>query len=112
MRPGDVGMPAPYGWSKVTFAKNQPQYQPLPSLRNSGPSGDVMSRWRLTWRERLLILCGRDVWLNVLTFGNVCRHCGTYTGLKPVQMWVGDPQFRTETRDAAAAQEEAACQAR
>jgi hypothetical protein len=28
--------------------------------------GEIISRWRLTWRERLAVLIGGDVWLRVL----------------------------------------------
>lgn len=58
----------PYpGGELVTFAEHQPEYEPLPAFR--GHDGTVITRWRLTWRERLLILVGRPLWLYVSTHG-------------------------------------------
>lgn len=52
---------------EVVYAKNQPEYDPLPVLR--GRTGIVMSRWRLTDRERALIAAGADILLSVWTHG-------------------------------------------
>jgi len=51
------------------YAKDQPEYNPLPCLRMSDPHGQVVSCWQMTWRERLQCLVGGRVWLSVLTFG-------------------------------------------
>jgi hypothetical protein len=51
---------------QVTYAANQPEYNPLPAWKR--PGGEVISRWRLTWRERLAVLFGRDLYVTVLTF--------------------------------------------
>lgn len=66
--------------SEVVFAKDQPQYIPLPAFRS--PEGDVTSRWRLTFRERLRILIFGDLWLTVATFGRP---------LQPVRLQVTPP---------------------
>lgn len=50
----------------TTFAKDQPEYIPLPSHRQ--PGGTVTTRWRLSWKERLLVVFGGSIWLQVLTF--------------------------------------------
>jgi len=52
----------------VTFAKNQPEYQPLPAFRNDSPQGEVITCWNLTFRERLRILFKGELWLSMLTF--------------------------------------------
>jgi hypothetical protein len=41
-------------------------YLPLHAWRS--PEGDVVTRWHLTWRERLRLLFGGTLWLTVLTF--------------------------------------------
>ena len=51
---------------EVVFAKDQPQYQPLPAHRLV--TGEVVSRWKLTWRERLAVVWSGNLWLTVLTF--------------------------------------------
>lgn len=48
------------------FAKNQPEYITLPAWR--GEDGMVVTRWSLSWTERLRILFGGSLWLSVLTF--------------------------------------------
>lgn len=50
----------------ITYAKDQPEYFPIPVLRL--PDGQTASRWRLTWRERLRALFFGDIYLSVLTF--------------------------------------------
>jgi hypothetical protein len=55
-------------WAEVEFAKNQPQYRNLPAIKISG--GVVITRWALSWRERLRVLLGGSIWLRVHTFDN------------------------------------------
>ena len=50
----------------ATFAKNQPQYLPLPALRTD--DGQVISCWGLSFRERLKALLKGRVYLKLLTF--------------------------------------------
>ena len=54
---------------KVTYAKDQPQYLPLTVLRKRTPHVPVLSRWRLTDEERMLIATGADLYLELWTFG-------------------------------------------
>lgn len=56
---------------EVVFAKDQPEYLPLPALvRSDSPDRPVTSRWRLTYQEREKIANGADVVLTLLTFGD------------------------------------------
>lgn len=57
-----------WGVSEIVFAKDQPQYIPLPALRF--PDGLVVTRWSLTWSERIRIMLGGSIFLGVLTFHN------------------------------------------
>lgn len=50
----------------VTYAKDQPEYIPLPAWK--GPDGLRVTRWRLSWKERLRAALGGDVWLSIYTF--------------------------------------------
>lgn len=52
----------------TTFAKDQPEYIPLPCWK--GEDGMVVTRWRLTWKERLLVAIGGSLWLTMLTFNH------------------------------------------
>lgn len=51
---------------EVVYAKDQPEYRPLPVLKNK--AGVVMSRWKLTEEEREAIEAGADILLSVCTF--------------------------------------------
>jgi len=51
-----------------TFAKNQPQYLPLPALREQ--DGHVTSCWRAALAERLYFLFTGKMWLTQMTFGS------------------------------------------
>ena len=51
------------------FAKDQPQYRPLPAHIDKGdPEGRLTCCWSLTWRERLRVLWTGKLWHQVLTF--------------------------------------------
>lgn len=50
---------------EVVFAKNQPEYIPLPAVVES--NGQITTRWKLTLRERLQLLFKGSLWVQVLT---------------------------------------------
>lgn len=53
----------------VVFVKDQPEYQPLPAHRNEGDMGEVISCWRLSFRERLRLLITGRLWMSLAMFG-------------------------------------------
>jgi len=61
--------PVEFEGHNCVFAKDQPQYQPLPARRHADdPDGEVISCWALGWRERLRVLLTGRLWLSQLTF--------------------------------------------
>lgn len=55
----------------VIYAKDQPQYNPLPAHVVPGdPGGRIVCCWQMSWRERLRVLVTGRVWHHVLTFGD------------------------------------------
>jgi hypothetical protein len=64
------------------FAKHQPQYRTLPGYRAHDSRGTVITRWKLTWRERFRIFVMGDLWLTMLTFNQK---------LMPVKLSVDPP---------------------
>ena len=66
---------------EVVYAKDQPEYLPLPVYRMD--DGTVLSRWHMTWRERLRVLLFGDVYLWQLTFN---------VPLQPVKLQVNPPE--------------------
>lgn len=65
---------------ETIYAKDQPEYSPLPVFKQD--DGTVLSRWRLSWRERLRVLFFGDVYLFQLTFNSP---------LQPVSLQVDKP---------------------
>lgn len=66
----------------VTYAKDQPQYQPLPVARLQGKEGRLISRWSLTDEERQRIAAGEDLYIEVLTFGEPLQPLLPTVGLR------------------------------
>lgn len=56
---------------EITFAKNQPEYRQLPAIKTS--EGTVISRWKLTWKERFTILFHGNLFLQQLTFNEALQ---------------------------------------
>jgi len=60
--------PVEFKHQNIVFAKDQPEYQPLPALRIDSPTGEVVSCWRLSIKERLQVLVFGRVWLSLMSF--------------------------------------------
>ena len=60
--------PIKFPEANVTFAKDQPEYQPLPAFRDPGPEGAVVSCWQLSFKERIKILFTGKLWLSLWSF--------------------------------------------
>jgi hypothetical protein len=68
---------------EIVFAKD-PEYFPLPALKIGDPDhGIILTRWRMSWRERLQALIRGDVYLQVMTFNQP---------LQPVSIFVERPK--------------------
>ncbi len=52
----------------TVFAKDQPEYLPLPAFVDPGRNGNVITCWQLTWKERIKILWTGKLWLDVYSF--------------------------------------------
>jgi hypothetical protein len=50
------------------YAKDQPEYLPLPVLKIPAAEGECISCWKLSWRERFTAFFQGRVWLSQLTF--------------------------------------------
>lgn len=86
MEPVDPRVPlefVPPGSRAVIKAKDQPQYQALPSIHT--PSGTVITRWALTDEERQRLVDGEDLYLTIRTFNSP---------LQPVFLGVGLSDWR------------------
>lgn len=52
--------------ANAVYAKDQPEYIPLPCYREE--DGTITIRWKLSWRERWTIFKNGCLWHQVLTF--------------------------------------------
>ena len=52
----------------VIYAKDQPEYRPLPAFKKS--DGEIVTCWRPSIMGRIGILITGKIWLSVLTFNN------------------------------------------
>lgn len=50
------------------FAENQDQYGDLPSLKLDTKEGEVISCWKLTLKERIMILFTGKIWMCLWSF--------------------------------------------
>lgn len=77
--------PASFPESNVVFAKDQPEYLPLPAaVHPQDPQGTTTFCWQLSWRERWMLLWRGKLWHTVLTFKS---------NLQPQLLSVDKPEF-------------------
>ena len=60
--------PTEFKHQNIIFAKDQPEYTPLPALRLDTKEGEVISCWKMSLKERLIVLFTGRVWLSLLSF--------------------------------------------
>ncbi|HOT89476.1 MAG TPA: hypothetical protein PLC59_00055 [Bacteroidales bacterium] len=66
--------------ANAIFAKNQSSYMQLPAYKS--PDGIVTSCYKLTWKERLQILFGANIWVSLMTFNKPLQPQRLYVGKK------------------------------
>ena len=72
--------------TNVTYAQDQPQYQPLPVHRViTDPQGRITCCWQLTFWERLKMLWSGVIWQQILTFNRP---------LQPQMLTVDKPEIK------------------
>lgn len=71
-----------WGVSEIVFAKDQPEYIPLPALKFQ--DGLVVTRWSLSFWERLHVLLGGSVYLGLLTYNRPLQPIRISTSVEEV----------------------------
>lgn len=69
MKPASPVLPG-YDVPEIVFAKDQPEYQPLPAVRIDSPGAPILTRWEFSDEERQRIATGASLYLWVYTFGH------------------------------------------
>ena len=60
--------PVSFKHQNIVFAKDQPEYTPLPALKLNTNEGEVISCWKMSFRERIKVLITGKVWLSLMSF--------------------------------------------
>lgn len=60
--------PTEFKGQNSVFAKDQPEYQPLPALKLDCETGDVISCWNLSFKERVRVLFTGKIWVSLMMF--------------------------------------------
>lgn len=58
------------GWERKIYAKEQPEYKPLPCLYRRDPQGTVLTRWKPSLDEITALISGDDLYIEIWTFGH------------------------------------------
>lgn len=61
--------PIEFKGQNMVFAKDQPEYLPLPALRLDDKMGQVISCQHLTFSERIRVLFTGKIWVSLCMFG-------------------------------------------
>ena len=60
--------PIEFKGSNTIFAKDQPEYLPLPAYKSNNKEGEVTSCWKLSLKERFKVLLRGRMYFSVWTF--------------------------------------------
>lgn len=86
--------PIPFKEQTTVVAKDQPQYRPLPALIGTSENGEVITCWKLSFRERLILLFTGKVWMQLLMF----RKNGKINPITPSFLTVDKSELITKTK--------------
>lgn len=60
--------PVEFPEQNTVYAKDQPEYIPLPAFKDNGPEGAVISCWQLSFKERIRLLFTGKLWVSLWSF--------------------------------------------
>lgn len=60
--------PTEFKEQNCVYAKDQPEYLPLPAFKADTPQGEVVSCWKLSFVERVRLLFTGKLWVSLMTF--------------------------------------------
>lgn len=60
--------PIKFKHQNTVFAENQNEYISLPALKLDTPKGEVVTCWRLSFRERITVLFSGKIWMCLWSF--------------------------------------------
>lgn len=81
LKPSEMPVIPGFEDQEIVYAKDQPQYIPLRTLRSPNADAAVLSRWTFTAEQRKAVADGADIFLELMTFG---------LPLQPIRIAVSD----------------------
>lgn len=60
--------PVKFKYSNAVYGEGQDEYLPLPALKLDGTNGEVITKWKPSFKDRIKILFGAHVYTSQLTF--------------------------------------------
>ena len=60
--------PIEFKHQNIVYAKDQPEYQPLPALKLKTNEGQVICCWKMSLKERLKGLITGNIWVSLMSF--------------------------------------------
>lgn len=60
--------PISFKEQNIVFAKDQSEYQPLPAYISPADTGEVVSCWKLSFKERIILLFTGKLWVSLMSF--------------------------------------------
>jgi len=58
-----------HDFPEVLVAEHQEEYMVMPAIFLHDNTGTILTRWRLTWKDRLKILLTGNIWVWMMAFG-------------------------------------------
>ena len=80
--------PTKFKEQNCTYAENQPEYLPLPAFKDE--QGVIISCWKLSFKERLIILFKGELWLSLMSFNKPLTP--SFMSVKKSDMFLPDPK--------------------
>lgn len=60
--------PIQFKGANVVYAKDQPEYIPLPAFKDESKEGIVVTCWELSFWDRVRLIFNGKLWLSIWTF--------------------------------------------
>lgn len=61
-------IPIEFKDQNTVYAKDQPEYMPLPALKLNTPQGEVISCWKMSVLDRVKVLFTGKIWVSLMSF--------------------------------------------
>ena len=60
--------PIKFKYCNTIYAEKQSEYQEFPALKIESKEGEIISCWKLSFKERIILLFTGKMWLSLMSF--------------------------------------------